>query len=366
MIVRHTTEQVSDYYEKAGLNQSSLKVILEDGMQEFLVKAQELAKVEELYGEKKHFIIGSGVDCKITHGEDIFEKQYHISRLIKKPGETALAILKLAYDKAKAFFPLGIDISLTAYKSEVYEAANELEYYMNRKKDNWEDDTRINELLKQNGQEYWADLYMAGDKQVLSDDEANTVEVVSTSLLTHPHTAHLFNDDGGKDIIYQFVIDFIIKNVHCKGMIDEIIIDHVNKRIMPVDIKTTAWNVLTFPQAIKKRRYDLQASFYLEGLKQNIKKLGELIKKDLTGYTVSKFAFVVESTKTTGTPMIFVMDEQVIYRGQHGSPEEGIKGWQQGIDEFIIWADAGWDINKVYEKTNGVIFVDTHILNFAN
>ena len=98
MIVRHTEEQINDYYERIGLNQSSLKVILEDGIQEYVMQVAQLTKQDDYYyEEKKHFIIGSAVDCRITHGEEVFLNKYHFSKLIKKPSDGAMSVLSLIH-----------------------------------------------------------------------------------------------------------------------------------------------------------------------------------------------------------------------------------------------------------------------------
>lgn len=366
MIVRHTEEQVSDYYERIGLNQSSLKVILEDGIQTYAMQVEQLTKQDDYYyEEKKHFIIGSAVDCRITHGEEVFLNKYHFSKLVKKPSDGAMSVIKLAYDKAREEFPLGVDVSLEAYRKQVFEAANEEGYYMNRrnKENNWELDTRISELLKQNGQAYWADLALAEGKQVLSDEEQTIINSVIISLTTHKHTAHLFKDSENIDIVFQFPMFFTVKDVDCKGMIDMIIIDHTRKKIMPIDIKTTMKLVLRFNDVIKRRRYDLQASFYTEGLKQSLTQLGSLLDKDVTKYEIAKFAFIAESTTKSGCPMVFVLQEDILLRGEKGNVDEQVEGWQQGVDKYKSWAEAGFSIEKKYGETNGVIFINSSTLN---
>lgn len=364
MIVRHTEEQINDYYERIGLNQSSLKVILEEGIQSYISQVEQLTKQDEhYYEEKKHFIIGSAVDFRISHGEELFLNKYHFSKLIKKPGDSAMSVIKLAHDKAREEFPLGLDVSLLAYKKQIFEAANEEGYYMNRrnKQDDWEADTRINELLKQNGQDYWADLVLAEGKQVLSDDEQNTINSCIISLTTHKHTAHLFKDSENIDIVFQFPMYFTVKDVDCKGMIDIIIIDHARKRILPVDLKTTMKMVLRFNEVIKKRRYDLQASFYTEGLKQSLTQLGSLLNKNISKYEIGKFAFIAESTTRPGCPLVFVLEEDVLLRGEKGDDE--VEGWQQGVDKYKSWAEAGFSIEKKYGETNGVLFINSSTLN---
>lgn len=365
MIYRHTDEQIQDYYERIGINQSSLKVILDDGIQIFMAQKDELQSKDELYyEEKKHFIIGSAVDYRISQGEDLFLKKYHFSKLAKKPGDSAMSVLKLAFDKAREEFPLGVDVDLTAYRKQVFEAANAEGYYMNRrnKEDNWELDTRIAELLKQNGQAYWTDLALAEGKQVLSDDEQMVVNAIILSLTTHKHTAHLFKDSADIDIVYQYPMYWSYKDVDCKGMIDMVIINHKFKRIILIDIKTTMELILRFHRAVNKRRYDLQASFYTYGLKQTLDSLSTIVNRSIHDYSIANFAFVAESTTRPGVPLIYVLSDDVLKRGEVGDEEYG--GWTQAIDTYIAWLDVGFSIEKMYEETNGVLHLDTSTLKY--
>lgn len=363
-IYRHSPEQVQEYYEAIGINQSALKLILDEGIEMFLSQYPEIIKKDELYyEEKKHFIIGKAVDSNITHGEDIFNQQFHISQLKKKPGPKSMSVIKLAFDKARANFPAGIDANMAAYKEEIYDACNEQEYFMNRAakiaigNKPFEDDKRIETLLKDNGNAYWVDLSLAEGKQILADDEAMIANAIIMSWKTHKHTAHLFKDSANVDIVYQFPLFWSYNDVDCKGLIDMIIIDHTNKRIIPIDLKTLGDFVTRFNRAILKRRYDVQGSFYHFGLSQCLTQLATLINKPLTGYSIANFAFVVESTIRPGCPLVFPMDDSLMLVGKKGNGDN-LSGWEQGIELFKEWSQAEFKLENKFADTNGVIFVD--------
>lgn len=366
MIVRHSAEQIKDYFERIGINQSSLKVLINDGIQIFSAQREQLVSQDDLYyEEKKHFIVGSAVDCRLTQGEEVFLNTYHFSKLVKKPGDKAMSVIKLAFDRARQEFPLGVDIDITGYKKHIFDAANDQEYYLNRrnKDGDHELDTRIASLIKDNGREYWADLSLAEDKQVLSDEEQNIINAIIISLTTHKHTAQLFKDGDYIDIIYQMPLYFSYGEVDCKGMIDMIIVNHTRKKLFPIDIKTLGDFTLRFNRAIKKRRYDLQGSFYTYGLSQCLTQIGELINKNLSKYEIANFAFVVESTIKPGCPMVFVLSDEILEEGRVGSIEEGFLGWTQGIEIYKAWSDIDFSVEKKFEETNGVMFITKATIN---
>jgi hypothetical protein len=356
MIIRHTIEQVNEYYERIGINQSSLKVLIEDGIEKYLSIKNDLQRQNDLYyEEKKYFIIGNAVDCRITHGEEVFKNSYFFSQLQKKPGEKGMSVIKLAFDKAIAKFPKGPDVNINLFKKEIYEAANEEEYYIKRKKPTFEEDERILTLLKDNGQAYWMDLALAEGKQVLNHDENLVITAIVMSLLTHKFTRHLFVDDATTDIVFQLPMYWSYKEVDCKGLVDMIIINHATKKIFIIDIKTLGDYITRFNKAARKRRYDLQGAFYTLGLKLNLPQLGTLINRNLDNYEVANFAFVVESTIKPGTPLIFPLTDELMEQGANGS--EDILGYNQAIDLYKEWEGMDFSLEKKVEENNGVVFL---------
>lgn len=359
MIYRHSEQQIQEYYERIGINQSSLKVIITKGIQSFI--GQEIVDNDDLYYEEEtHFIVGSAVDCRITQGEEIFNSKYHSSRLAKKPGDKAMSVIKLAFDKARLEFPEGPDVSMSLYKKQIFEACNEQGYYLNRKdkEDNCEADTRVEKLIKENGQTYWADLYSAEGKQILSEGETFIIDAIYMSLTTHKHTASLFKDSANVDIVYQLPCYWSYKDVDCKALLDMVIVNHTQKRIMPTDLKTFRNYILKFFVELKRRRYDLQGSYYSFALANTKAALSQLIGKDVSGYQIANFAFITESTLRPGTPLIYVLNDELMIQGRNGDTEENIMGWEQGIDIYKAWNAVDFSIERKLEKSSGVILLN--------
>lgn len=356
MIIRATQEQVDKYYERLEVNQSSLKEILFGGMQSFLAKSQELMSE---YSEKKYLIEGSGVDCILSMGRDVFEKQYHVSKIPKKPGEKAMLTLKYAYEEALNIGS-GVDADITAYIKQIYDAATKAEYQMNWYKAGVkpEDDTRVKAILKDPvNSAYWNDIVSAEGKQILSDQEIYNIETISNSFLTHLHTRNLFIDGPDTDLIYQFAGFFETHNqVPAKFMTDLLIIRHKSKVINPVDFKTTRQHVTKFPIEINSWRYDIQAAFYSLGVRRCLDKISELLGKDVTDYSIGKFAFAVESTQSPGCPLIFPLNESIINRGKIGDSE--YEGYESALTVYKYWQRHEFKVEKIFSSKNGVVFID--------
>jgi hypothetical protein len=371
MIYRISDERIAEYYATDAINQSALKAIIKDGVQCFLANKEGLLQRENelYYEEKEHFLIGSAVDYFITAAEQRYNAKYHFSRLDKKPKDTPLSIIHQVFDKIKAKHTGTIDgiWEFDMYLEEIYDACNEHKYFMNRKKTTYQEDTRFKELLKSNAKAYWEELKQAGNKIILSDAQNQKINTMTNSLLYHPFTRGLFRDGDGIDIIFQMPIYFYIDGVKCKALLDELYINHNTKLIIPLDIKTTKEHISNFNKDIKYRRYDVQASFYSNAIKQRLNLISEEIGKDIMDYTVDKFGFIAESTTSPGTPLKFPLSSKLLDIGRNGDSEEGILGWRQALDLYITWNDADFKLDKILKESNGVLFVDENYdyqLNF--
>lgn len=380
MIYRHTDQQLQGYFDSPAINQSALKVIIDQngGIEKFVELQESLINNEDdFYEERKHFIIGKAVDCILSQGHDTFKNKYHHTDLAKKPSATVMAIVREVFYKISETTSIESILPFVSYKKEIYDVANRIKdekgkigYSMNRAaptekqlKENpaitdwWNYDNRWSSMKY--AQEYWADLIEANGKQVLDDIEWNVINNIVISLTTHKHTKHLFLNNSDIDIVFQFPMFWECFGEQCKGLIDHLIIDHKNKRIKPIDEKTLGDYILKFPQAVKKRRYDIQGSYYVYGLNKNLDKLSSLIGKDVTNYSVAHLAFVVESTIKQGVPLVFPMTAELDSIGAVGEGKY-LKGWQHAITEYSQWKAINYSIEERFKSSNGVVWIDNN------
>jgi hypothetical protein len=367
MIHRTDEEEVKEYFGRTdAINQSSLKYILENGMESFLNQAIMLAATEDLpyYEEKSWQILGNGVDCRMTFGDDVFHRNYYFSDLLKKPGPTVMSVLKRAYDSL-----LVRDAQVSTIENHIFDiwaACNGEEYYMNRAKATPQEDTRVVGNAKTGtvgiiqeaiNHTYWEDLRKAGKRQILSDNQNIIIDTITESFRTHRFTEKIIMDAKHLDLIYQKPLYFYVDGVLCKALPDLLIINHSAKKIIPIDFKTLSGYVSKFNKSVKKRRYDIQGAFYREAIEQNLETISKLIEKDITsGYIQTRFAFMVESTTKPGTPMIFPLTEDLLLVGKQGDGKE-LLGYTQAVAIYDEWKKNSFSLEEIVGKNNGVVFV---------
>ena len=124
-----------------------------------------------------------------------------------------------------------------------------------------------------------------------------------------------------------------------KGLLDMIVVNHKDKCIIPVDLKTTSGKAADFKSAFIKWSYYIQASYYSYGL------------QTLTDYEVLPFKFVVASTTDIYRPLTYKVTKKTLNVGRFGgsrpSSSYHTKGWEQLCQEYIWLKETG---NKQYSK----------------
>lgn len=294
-----------EYFENNAISQSKLKLLLSNP------KAFNTVEDPELYfEEKKHFIIGSGVDCLITQSQEEFERLYHVSNVENKPSDTIKSIVNMVFDNCKEEFDeLGLIVN-PDYKEFILDAC-ESHGYQSR----WNEDTKHAKICE--AWEYWEDLKAAYGKQILSNEEYDLISQIVMSIKTNEATIPYFQNNEFQSVYYQVPIYFDYEGISCKALLDMVIVNHKDNTIQPIDIKTMGDYTLNFPKSLRQRRYDIQAAFYTEALKS---------WEHLNNNEILPFKFIVESTIDPGTPLIYTCDKSLLEIGKFGRPQIILSG----------------------------------------
>ena len=372
-------EDIKAYFDSKAVGQSSLKS-LTGGLDSFLDN-QYKDEEETHYTEKGHFIIGSGVDSKLTGEEDDFDKEYYVSTIDKKPSDTEMAMIHYVLeDVMDSYTPSQLEEEglepLQAYLGSIQAASEEFGWYNGKP-----GEKRIQGLIERCSL-YFEDLKAAYGKQVVSKEQADIIDGIVMSLRTHPRTAHFFDRETQQmntnvDFYYQLPIYFNYKDIDCKALLDLVIVvkDEQGRiaSVQPIDLKTMSGRTIDFMTSLKSRRYDIQAAWYTMAIQHWMSELGLTLGE----YTLHPFKFIVESTTIQGNPLIFICDESLLEMGKTGRPEldnvciakedihdiytikyNEIKGYEQLIEDYLFYEEQGWKEEKVVEQNEGVLKID--------
>lgn len=347
---------VETYYEHPALSQSHLKLLLGPDPSIF----NTIQEPDLYFEEKKHFIIGDGVDMQLTRPIEEFSQKFHISNLQNKPSDTIKSIVNQVYDHVKQNFTVDIG-TIEIYTDSILEACNSHNY-----QPNWKTETRVAKVVE--AWEYWEDLKAAEGKVVLSQEENDLISQIVMSIRTNPTTSKYFQvENNFIEILDQYSIYFTYEGIECKALLDRIIVNHKNKTIQPIDFKTMGDQTLYFPKSLRQRRYDIQAAFYTEALES---------KKVYETYEILPFKFIVESTTNPGNPLVFTCNQELLEIGKSGrnaynlcdkayvSDEytvymkfDKIKGFHQLIEDYKWYMENGFSVNREIAQSQGEFYL---------
>ena len=343
---------VETYYEHPALSQSHLKLLLGPDPSIF----NTIQEPDLYFEEKKHFIIGDGVDMQLTRPIEEFNQKFHISNLQNKPSDTIKSIVNQVFDLVKEVHGREI-LTIDRYPNAILDSCNDHNY-----QPNWKTETRISKIVE--AWEYWEDLKQAEGKVVLSQEENDLISQIVMSIRTNPTTSKYFETSKDVEILNQLAIYFTYNNVDCKALLDRVIIDHKNKTVQPIDFKTMGDQTIYFPKSLRQRKYNIQAAFYTEALKYFI----ERDDKTLQDYKILPFKFIVESTTNPGNPLVFTCDEELLKIGKFGRESFRLKGVSstklidmyygktdevKGFDQLI--EDYKWYLENGFEKKREIV-----------
>lgn len=231
---------------------------------------------------------GGLVDCLLTAPEE-FEDRFLIFDF-KVPTDTIVRIVKDIHSKSDIVDLKLVDrnIIFTSIEKENYSSS-------------WKEDTRIDKIIDE-GSEYYKMLKLSENKAIISQDEYKQAVNCEQALKISPYTENYFSLDPFSNVEKLFQLKFKSDSLYehpVRCMLDEVIILHDAKIIVPVDLKTTGKDEHEFKKSFIDWRYYLQSSLYTKILK-------DIISRDeyFKDFTILPYEFLVVN-KNNLTPLVY-------------------------------------------------------------
>lgn len=215
--------------------------------------------------ETPSLTFGSAVDAIITGGQDEFDNNFIVADYPSTP-DSIIKIVKSLFKQCKDNYR-----SLRLIPDNIIISETESQGYQS----NWKPETRA-KVIKEKGSEYYNLLFIAGDKTILDtqtyQDVCNAVRALKESKSTQFYFAE--NNPFEPDIerFYQLKFKGEFNGVKYRNMADLIIVNHKEKWIKPVDLKTSSHTEWDFYKSFVDWRYDIQARLYWAIIRQNMDK----------------------------------------------------------------------------------------------
>lgn len=339
MLTYSSIIELNQYRKDPSLSQSFLKQVL----------ANDTTQIKQTVP----MIIGSLLDAKLTSPhlvEDLFHRG-----IVKRPSETIKGFIDDLYAKELDLQDReGTQIyNLEEYKEYLIFAARQANY-----QPRWGDDAIWNAISKE-GNDYWNELKEAQGKVIITDDEWQKTEIVTSLTLSSSVTGKYFIDQKNVDIYYQYPMYWKYGSFSLKGLADLIVVEHETNTVYLIDIKsTTSKKIEDWFSVARSKMYPFQMSFYEHGLHSKLKEL------NAENYTIRCRWIVIPYNTENFCPWIIPCTDMMLQAGKYGYRKlktfditNKIKDFDKGSNARLGWLDA---IN-IYEKSQEMSLKDYNV-----
>lgn len=209
------------------------------------------------------------------------------------------------------------------YVSQCVAAAAKLQVYKNYSEE------KLMAVMVDKAGEYFSEKMNSRGKIHIKPQMWQQCLDAANTLKTHDFTRIYFEAEDGVELYYQYQFVQELRGLKVKGMLDCMVVDHNNKTIYPVDLKTGEAPANMFDEIMLLHKYYLQASLYRAAIMKIVQD-----DPDLDGYTVADFEFVYMSKMNVFKPMIWVSNEELFRAGWKGFTDRfGFR--HKGLNELI-------------------------------
>lgn len=276
---------------------------------------------------------GSLFDSMITRGRKTLDN-YTVMDFSVPPAEKNVLDVLAANCTCTQFH----DISM----GEVIATADKVGY-----QPKWKADTRyshISEYAK------YYDVVMSGKKIVSKADWDDAVEMYKV-FRNDEYLKKLFGTKDTDDVEYiyqaQFKTTFVVNGdeVEVKMMADLIVVNHSEKTIQIVDLKTSAMPAYDFSQNFIKYRYDLEAEIYTDVVEKIANENG------YGDYEVLPFLFT-DISRVDKVPVTYTYDPVGGFVYRKGEKVYEYKGWKELLAEILHYEEENARVPS-YITTDG-------------
>lgn len=241
--------------------------------------------------ETPSLTFGSAVDSIITGGQNEFDERFMVAEFPSIP-DSIIKIVKSLYKQYAGENRSLLDIS----DNSIIRETESQGYQMN-----WKPETRA-KVIKEKGSEYYNLLFVAGDRCILDTKTYQDVCNAVRALKESESTKFYFAEDNPFDDIerfYQLKFKGEFDGITYRNMADLIIVNHKEKWVKPVDLKTSSHTEWDFYKSFVDWRYDIQARLYWAIIRQNMDK-DEYFKD----FKLLDYDFIVVNRRTL-TPLVW-------------------------------------------------------------
>ena len=294
--------------------------------------------------ESPSLIFGSMVDALITGGQDEFDNTFIVAEFPNIP-DSQVNVIKYLFNNYSENYNslLKIPDDLIIVATEVLEFQK-----------NWKPETRA-KVIKENGVEYYNLLHISIGKTLVNTKDYQDAQACVKTLKEDEFTSEFFAEDNPFDKtierLYQLKFQGEYEGIKLRCMADLIMVDHENKVVTPIDLKTSFKKEWNFPSSFIQWGYWIQAQLYWYIIRQNMD--NDPLYKD---YKLANYQFIVISNNSR-IPLIWEYPDTKAdvdcYYGKHGEIE--CKNWRNIVEDLSYYLTYNPVVPLGIERINNIV-----------
>ena len=317
------------YRADSALSYSTLSRFAREGF-------NKLDKLFEMI-ETPSLTFGSAVDSIITGGKEEFDSRFMVAEF-PSVSDSIVEVVKLLFNEFGATHKTLSSIP----DIEVIGFAGQCNY-----QNNWKPETRA-KVIKEKGEGYYQVLHVAGDKTILSTETYNDVTNAVNALKTSSATKEYFAPDNPFDStiqrFYQLKFKTELHGINFRCMADLLYVNHADKTVLPIDLKTSGKPEWEFYKSFVEWRYDIQARLYWRIIRKCMD------ESEFADYRLLDYKFIVVNKKTL-VPLVWEFLETTC----NGPLVYGAENHIQLQDPEVIGAELMEYLNTPHKVPIGIM-----------
>lgn len=178
---------------------------------------------------------------------------------------------------------------------------------------------------------------------IISFADLNMLKNIKDNIEKHIKANELLTDQPGIECHNEFHINWEAEKqgVSCKSLLDRVKIDHANKKITLIDLKTTA-DVYNFKHSVEEYDYYRQIAFYILALTWYMKDQGY----DIEDYDLEAYIVAIQSNSNNEVRVFNMLNEKELLARKDLIADT--------LTEISYHYQTGnWDHTREYYKNDG-------------
>jgi len=192
-------------------------------------------------------------------------------------------------------------------------------------------------------------------KDVISESDLKLAKNILNVLHTHEYSKDIVSPPLKIESYRQLALSFRLNGVEMKVLLDFLQINHKEKTLRPIDLKTgSKANFIGQKGNYFQYKYWLQGSLYYLAI-MNLKNR----YKELRDYKILPFQFLYISRERPEVPLVYELDEEAVsmyvegYKDNRGQQRKGILDY---LEDYKFHKETGiYDVTREEYENKGVI-----------